>query len=123
MPRAVCWLFQHPETKLYLMVGRRSGNGWGLPGGKVEPGESPEEALRREVREETGFVVEDARLIFQGPSAGDVTFQVDVFAARPVTQHSPLEDLPVGWLSRDEMQDSPFREFHDRLFAALEEDS
>lgn len=32
--------------------------GWEVPGGKVEPGESPEEAARREVWEEAGITVQ-----------------------------------------------------------------
>jgi 8-oxo-dGTP diphosphatase len=39
---------------------------WSLPGGRIEPGESPEQAVVREVREETGL---DVRV---GPAAGAV---------------------------------------------------
>jgi len=35
---------------------------WGLPGGGVEPGETPQEAVRREVREETGQVIRLGRV-------------------------------------------------------------
>jgi len=37
--------------------------GWFLPGGAIEPGEHPEEALVREVAEETGLIVRPRRLL------------------------------------------------------------
>jgi 8-oxo-dGTP pyrophosphatase MutT (NUDIX family) len=40
-----------------LLTERRTLRGWELPGGNCEPGEAPEDALRREVLEETGFEV------------------------------------------------------------------
>jgi 8-oxo-dGTP pyrophosphatase MutT (NUDIX family) len=40
-----------------LLQERSSGEGWSLPAGAIEPGESPEQAVQREVFEETGLVV------------------------------------------------------------------
>ncbi|MEP6912843.1 MAG: NUDIX hydrolase, partial [bacterium] len=35
----------------------RPGTGWGMPGGFMQEGEQPEEALRRDLREEVGLEV------------------------------------------------------------------
>jgi 8-oxo-dGTP pyrophosphatase MutT (NUDIX family) len=46
-----------------LLARRRDTGLWCLPGGIMEPGESVAEAVVREVREETGFVVAPVQLI------------------------------------------------------------
>lgn len=47
-----------PDGARYLlMVERGDGHGWAVPGGAIEPGETPVEASARELQEETGLVV------------------------------------------------------------------
>lgn len=46
-----------------LVVADIAGRGWCIPGGRIEPGETPEEAARREAREEAGAVLGPMQLV------------------------------------------------------------
>lgn len=75
-----------------VLMHRRSDDGrWSLPAGAVEPGESPAQAVVREVREETGLEVVPERVlgVFGGegfrhtyPNGDQAEYTVVVFGCR-----------------------------------------
>jgi 8-oxo-dGTP diphosphatase len=78
----------------------RKGSGWGIPGGFLAGGEQPEEALRRELREETGMELEHVALAFvrtlERPQQVEIIYRCQ--ARHPeATAGSSLEIKSAEW--------------------------
>ncbi len=81
---------------------------WELPAGRLDPGETPLKAARRELAEETGVRASEwKKLAAFWVSPGYVEERMTIFLARGLTQGAatPMEDerIETAWFTRKEI--------------------
>jgi mutator protein MutT len=118
---AVVW-----NAQQQILIDRRRHEGlmgglWEFPGGKVEPGETVEECIKREIREELGIEIEVGKHL--------ITIEHDYSHLRvTLTVHhcchlqgipQPLECEEVRWVTLDEIDRFTFPKANEQIIAAL----
>lgn len=114
---SVAALIRDAEGRILLV--RHVEGRWMLPGGAVDPGERPAEAMRRECREEAGVDVEPRRIagVFGGPeyrityaNGDEAMWVVTVFEAELVRGEPHAGDdetIDTGWFAPAEIDALP----------------
>jgi 8-oxo-dGTP pyrophosphatase MutT (NUDIX family) len=131
MKKAACLLIELDNKSVYLAVSRRNDDTqWGLPGGKVDPGETPAESVIRESFEEIGLVVDESEieLLYTGICPGEVTYEVSTykyigpFSIFDIDFLETEEGLSLSTLTKSELCDpknSPFADYNTRIFESM----
>lgn len=128
LPQAACILCIHPDTGNVLAATRPgTTDQWGLIGGKVDPGETFEQAAYREFREETGVNL-TCQLEYITTMVDAVDYEVAVYRVPRSAAHyiahllegkgiySIEPRIQVGYVPMMEVcKFGPFQEFNSRL--------
>ena len=89
------------NNEVLIIEQKVGGRSWYLPGGKLEKGETLEEGIIREMREETGALVEVERMVciadshFKNPAALHILFQLKLCGGEIGVQKINYESVSI----------------------------
>ena len=97
-------IFNDAGEVLLLKHRFRAGSGWGIPGGFLEAGEHPEQAMRRELREEVGLELEQVEIFtartFRKPRQVEILFRARASVnTNGAVSSQTMEVERAGWFA------------------------
>lgn len=116
------------NKKVYIQkrkFGGLMGGLWEFPGGKFEPGESPEQCLQREIKEELGVTIHiDKKLMVVKHSYTRFRVTLHVFLCRVSPGRlSPTECEEWKWVKPEELNTYPFPAANVKIINNLTKDN
>jgi 8-oxo-dGTP pyrophosphatase MutT (NUDIX family) len=85
--------------------GRHRRPQWGLPGGHIDPGEAPDVAARRELREELYLSVDDLAFVDDYAYKGSWHRVYTARCGSPIHRFDDTELLEIGWFTVEDVQE------------------
>jgi len=112
-PGAAVMMAVDPQKRILLVRQYRLPAGrklWELPAGRIDPGETPLQAARRELKEETGFRARKwKKLSSFYPSPGYCAEKMTLYCATELTagDATPMDDerIETRWFTRREVRE------------------
>jgi len=114
---AACCLILSDDGRVLAVSRRDDPTAWGLPGGKVDPGETPMQAAGRELQEETGLTAKSLHQVFISEEHDG--FITVTFACKPEGKINTSESGLVRWVTPDMLFAGPFGDYNRKLWAKL----
>ena len=121
LKEAVCALIYGPNGGIISVSRKDDHDSWGLIGGKVDEGETPEEALLRETFEETGLKITGYEKIFERRDGNLICYTYLCVADGEITTDNEISEAKgiVKEVTWDELFAGSFGNYNRELYKSL----